>query len=100
MAALSHCCSSGLSLVAESWGCSLVAVRGLLVAVASLAVERDSGVPGSVVVAHGLSCPTWNLPGPGIKPVSPALAGGVLTTRPLGKSRNDLLDKISSTVYD
>ncbi|CAN0480659.1 unnamed protein product, partial [Rangifer tarandus platyrhynchus] len=30
--------------------------------------ERDSGVPGSVVVAHGLSCPMWNLPEPGIKP--------------------------------
>ena len=28
----------------------------------------------------------WNLPGPGIKPVSPALAGGFLTTGPPGKS--------------
>ena len=32
-----------------------------------------------VVVAFVLSC-TWNLPGPGIKPMSPALAGGFLTT--------------------
>ena len=28
----------------------------------------------------------WDLPGPGIKPVSPALAGGFLTTAPPGKS--------------
>ena len=29
----------------------------------------------------------WDLPRPGIQPVSPALAGGFLTTAPLGKSR-------------
>ena len=28
---------------------------------------------------------TWDLPGPGIKPLSPALAGGFLTTVPPGK---------------
>ena len=28
----------------------------------------------------------WDLPRPGIKPVSPALAGGFLTTGPPGKS--------------
>ena len=27
----------------------------------------------------------WDLPGPGLKPVSPALAGGFLTTVPPGK---------------
>ena len=27
----------------------------------------------------------WDLPGPGFKPVSPALAGGFLTTAPPGK---------------
>ena len=27
----------------------------------------------------------WDLPGPGVKPVSPALAGGFLTTEPPGK---------------
>ena len=29
---------------------------------------------------------TWNLPGPGIEPVFPALAGGFLSTVPVGKS--------------
>ena len=28
----------------------------------------------------------WNLPGPGIEPMSSALAGGCLITRPPGKS--------------
>ena len=28
----------------------------------------------------------WNLPGPGIEPMSPALAGGFLTTEPSEKS--------------
>ncbi|KAJ8779522.1 hypothetical protein J1605_012406 [Eschrichtius robustus] len=28
----------------------------------------------------------WDLPGPGLEPVSPALAGGFLTTTPPGKS--------------
>ena len=31
---------------------------------------------------------TWDLPGPGLEPVSPALAGGFLTTAPPGKSMN------------
>ena len=29
----------------------------------------------------------WDLPGPGLEPMSPALAGGFLTTAPPGKSR-------------
>ena len=33
----------------------------------------------------------WDLPGPGIEPVSPALAGGFLTTAPPGKSLKVLL---------
>ena len=52
------------------------------------------GAWASVVVARGLSsCGTraqllrdmWNLPGPGLEPMSPALAGGFLTTVPPGK---------------
>ena len=44
----------------------------------------------SVVVTHGLSysAGTWDLPVPGIEPVSPALAGGFLTTVPPVKSQN------------
>ena len=65
-----------------------------------------------VVVVHGLSsrgsqalerrlcscgargyllCGMWDLPPPGIEPVSPELAGGFLTTAPPGKSLWPLL---------
>ena len=42
---------------------------------------------GSIVVAHSLGCSTaWgNLPGSGIKFMSPVLAGGFFTTEPPGK---------------
>ena len=76
-----------------------VAVRGLLTAVASLAAEHRLQV-------HGLSScdlralerwlircgawtqllrSMWDLPGPGLEPMSPALADGFLTTVPPGK---------------
>ena len=32
----------------------------------------------------------WNLPGPGIEPVSPALAGGFSNVEPPGKSSSSL----------
>ena len=68
---------------------------------------RSLGAWASVVVAHGLSScglqalehrlsscgaqalllrSMWDLPGPGLEPVSPALASGFLTTAPPGKS--------------
>ena len=39
---------------------------------------------GSVVVAYGLKLlrGMWDLPGPGLEPVSPALVGRLLTTVP------------------
>ena len=55
---------------------------------------RALGVWASVVAAHGLSsCGSWaqlllsmwDLPGSGLESVSPALAGGFLTTAPPGK---------------
>ena len=59
----------------------------------TLCDAMDCGPPGSA--AHGLSwqecwslllCPPpGDLPGPGIKPESPALANGFFTTEPLGK---------------
>ena len=51
---------------------------------------------GSCVLEHGLSshgawlscCTyTWTLTGPGVEPMSPALAGGFLSTAPPGKSK-------------
>ena len=37
--------------------------------------------------AHRLLHDMWDPPGPGVESVSPALAGGFLTTGPLGKSQ-------------
>ena len=41
----------------------------------------------------------WDLPGPGLEPVSSALAGGFLTTAPPRKSLNYNFEKISDTTY-
>ena len=98
-----HCCAWAFSSCSELL---FVAVCGLLIVVASLVVEHGLQAQASVVVAHGLSncdsralerrlsscgaraqllCGMWDLPGPGLEPVSPALAGGFLTTVPPGK---------------
>ena len=85
-----------------SGGSSLAVVLGLLIAVNSVE-HRFSGVQASVVAAHGLSGhgtqtsllrSMWNLPGPGIKPMFPALAGRFPITGPPGKSSSHLLTHI------
>ena len=40
----------------------------------------------------------WDLPGPGIEPVSPALAGGSLTIAPPGKSLTEFLERANLPV--
>ena len=66
-----------------------------------IAVHGPLTIAASIVVEHGLqtrrlSCCSsraqllrglWDLPRPGLEPVSPALAGGFLTTAPPGKPR-------------
>ena len=103
----------GLSLVVVSRGLSSLQCSGFSVWWLLLLQRTDSrhlgfsscgvwthslGLPGSR--AHGLSscgvwtwspCSMWNLPGSGIKPISPALAGGFLTTGPPGKSSSLIL---------
>ena len=77
----------GLSLVAASGGSSLAGVRRLLV-VASVAAEHTLEALGLSSCAAQALLPlgVWDLPRPGIAPMSPALAGGFLTTGPPGKS--------------
>ena len=49
----------------------------------SRALERRLSSGGAwALLLRGM----WDLPGPGLEPVSPALAGGFLTTAPPGKS--------------
>ena len=74
MAALALVMAIGLFPAAvSSGGYSLAVGRGLLIAVASLAVEHGlylgcAGFSGCGASAC-LSCVRWNLPGPGIEPV-------------------------------
>ena len=78
----------GLSPGAARGGSSLVAVRGLLIALASPEAQQGPwGTRDSAVVACRLGCPA----GRGIFPdrgsnQSPALVGGFLNTGPPGKS--------------
>ena len=85
---LGLCCREGSSLVLANRGSSLVAVRRLLIAVASL-VERGLSSCISWALEHrfngcgawaSLLPSMWNLPRPGIEPVSPVLAARFFTT--------------------
>ena len=110
-----RCCTQSLSSCSKR-GILFVAVRGLLIAVASLVVEHRLQVcglqqlwrAGSVVVARRLSsCGARaqllhgmrDLPRPGLEPVSPALAGRFLTTAPPGKSSTAVLKHVQFSFF-
>ena len=77
----------GLSLVVASGGHSSLRCAGPLTVAASLVVEhrlqtrRLSNCGSRVQLLRGM----WDLPRPGLEPVSPALAGRFSTTAPPGK---------------
>ena len=61
---------------------SLVVARGLSSCGSKSLELKFSSCGAQDQLLHGM----WDLPGPGIEPVSPSLAGGFLTTVPPGKS--------------
>ena len=69
------------------WGPLFIAVRRPFTIAASLVVEhrlqtcRLSNCGSRAQLLRGM----WDPPRPGLEPVSPALAGGFLTTAPPGK---------------
>ena len=69
------------------WGPLFIAVRGPLTIAASLVTEhrlqmhRLSSCGSRALLLRGM----WDLPIPGLEPVSPALAGRFSTTAPPGK---------------
>ena len=72
-----------------------IAVRGPLTSAASLVAEhrlqtRRLSNCGS---RAQLLCGMWDLPRPGLEPVSPALAGRLPTTAPPGKPQEVSLDE-------
>ena len=87
-----HCCMWALSSCCER-GLLFLAVCGPLTVVASPVAEH--GLQGRGLSSCGARAQPlrgmWDPPGPGIEPVSPALAGGFLTTVPPGKSRGFLI---------
>ena len=90
----------GLSLVAATRGYSSLRCAGFSLWWLLLLRSMGSRCAGFS------SCGTWaqllrgmqDLPGPGFKPVSPALAGGFLTTAPPGKSIQFFLT-ISESIF-
>ena len=76
------------------WGPLLIAVRGPLIIAASLVAEhRLSNCGSRAQLLRGM----WDLPRPGLEPVSPALAGRFSTTAPPGKPKKLFLN--SSKLY-
>ena len=77
----------GLSLVAAGGGYSSLRCAGFSLQWFLLLRSTGSRRAGfsSCGARAQLVCGMWDLPGPGLKPVSPALAGGFLTTAPPGK---------------
>ena len=87
MQTFSSCNEQGLFFIVV---CRLLIVMASLVAEYRLWVNglQQLQLGGSIVVAHALQLfhNMWNLPRPGVRPVSPALSGRFLSTVPPGKS--------------
>ena len=84
--AASGLCCWGLSLVVADRGssplrCKVLSLQWLPLQSTGFRACGLSSCRAQTKLPHG----TWNLPGPGIEPVLPALAGGFLTTEPPGK---------------
>ena len=89
MAVLGLCCCAQAFSSCNEQGTLFVVVHQLFIVVASRAVEHKPPRPtgfrsggAQALLSRGM----WDLPRPGIKHVSPALAGGFFTTGPPGKS--------------
>ena len=79
-------CSEGFFSSCGKWGLLYRCGARFPIAVASLVAECRQEGAGSVVVAQ-MPCGMWDLPGPGIEPMSPALPGAFFTTEPARKPR-------------
>ena len=95
LAVLGLHCFVGLCLVAKSWGYCSFWRTGFSLQWLLLSASTRSRCADSVVAALGLDsggaqvqslCGMWDIPGPGVEPMSPALAGVFLSTVPSGNS--------------
>ena len=72
----------GLSPAAAGRGCSLGVVLGLLAAQASNCSDFSGCGAWDLWHAGSVAPSMWNLPRPGIEPMSPTLVGRLLTAEP------------------
>ena len=90
-----HFCARAFSSCGKR-GPLFIAVRGPLTIAASVVAEhrlqthRLSSCGSRAQLLRGM----WDLPRPGLEPVSPALAGGFSTTVPPGKPTASLFKKV------
>ena len=89
-----------LSFSCGKRGPLFIAVRGPLTVAASLVAEHRLQTRGlsSCGSRAQLLRGTWDLPRPGLEPVSPALAGRFSTTAPPGKPKDVLFNKWFGTI--
>ena len=80
---LGLCCCAGFSLVTGSGGYSVLQCAGF--SLWRLLLRQSVGSRARAQ----LLCDMWDFPGPGIKPVTPALAGGL--PEPLGTTQYSFL---------
>ena len=86
-----------LSLVVVSRGYSLLrcagfSLRWLLLLQSTGSRHMGSSCGAQALLLRGM----WDPPGPGLEPVSPALAGGFLTTAPPGKPSRQILNRCTT----
>ena len=93
-------CARAFSSCSE-WGPLFIALRGPLTVAASLVAEHrlQTRRLRSCGSQAQLLCGMWDLPRPGLEPVSPALAGRFSTTAPPGKPQNVIFKKISTSYF-
>ena len=95
-----HCFGWAFSSCGE-WGLLIITVHRLLIVVASLLCSTGSrhmglsGCGARAYLLHGM----WDLPGPGMEPESPALAGRFLFTAPRGKSKQLIFVSVSLKIH-
>ena len=93
-----HFCARAFSSCGKR-GPLFIAVRGPLTTAASLAADhrlqtrRLSNCGSRAKLLHGM----WDLPRPGLEPLSPALAGRLPTTAPPGKPQYGHFNNINSS---
>ena len=91
-----HFCARAFSSCGK-WGPLFIAVRGPLTIAASLVVEhrlqtrRLNNCGSRAQLLRGM----WDLPGPGLEPMFPALAGRFSTTVPPGKPSNLIFERLT-----